>query len=121
MNPEIEDILQATAEVHGVPVAYITQDSQLDEVTKVRHVAQYLCRKYTTSSLRTIGREIGGRSHGMVTVAHKKIEDECEVYDDTRSLVEDIRFDLQGKGFTLWEVKRHQDNDWHNSDDIYRR
>lgn len=120
MRPEIEDILQATAEEHGVEVGYITQDRQLMAITKVRHVAQYLCRQYTLSSLKVIGRKIGGRSHGMVTVAYNKISNECKLYDDTRSLVEDIEGNLQGKGFFLREVRRHQDNDWLSHKKIYR-
>jgi len=119
MRPEIEDVLQATAEEHDVPVGFITQDRQLMTITKVRHVAQYLCRQYTRSSLKEIGKKIGGRSHGMVTQAYQKIANECEIYDDTRSLVEDIEENLRDKGFTLLGVIRQHDVAWYEGGHNY--
>ena len=48
------------------------------ELVNARHVAMFLCRELTSSSLISIGKYFGGRDHSTVIHACKTIEDRLQ-------------------------------------------
>ncbi len=71
--PGMTDILQAVAEVLDLAEEKVTGRSRTQMVVRARHVAMYLARQLTDSSLTEIGRFFGGTSHSTVKHAVDKI------------------------------------------------
>ncbi len=69
----IERILQAVSERFDISVRELTGHGRSQPISYPRHVAMYLCRELTDSSLPKIGREFGGRDHTTVMHATVKI------------------------------------------------
>ena len=119
--PTIEDILQATADVYGVEPSFILMDTRKKEVIKLRHMAQYLCRRFTSYTLEVIGNEIAGRDHATALYAYKKIEFENGRYNDTTYLVNRIIEKLKGDGFAVdKDIVRATDVMWYNGESNYK-
>ena len=114
--PTIEDIVQATADEYGVETSYILQDTRKKEVIKLRHMAQYLCRRYTTETLSAISEKIAGRiSHATSLHAFRKIEFEYERYNDTTYLANGIIKRLKDRGFAVdKDIVRATDVMWYD-------
>ena len=74
----IGDVLTATADHYGVTEKALLSNNRSREVTQVRHVAAYLCKELTNSSLTEIGFKIGRRTHATmlhsVALINKQIE-----------------------------------------------
>jgi chromosomal replication initiator protein len=60
------------------------------EIARARQIAMYLCRKHTKSSLKTIGREFGGRDHSTVIHSVSVIEAESKFDLNLRSAIDAI-------------------------------
>ena len=69
----IDMILSAVADSTGVSVTEITGDKRSRSVVEGRHLAMYLARELTDSSLPKIGDRIGGRDHTTVLHAVEKV------------------------------------------------
>jgi len=69
----IDTILSAVAESTGVSVTEITGDKRSRTVVEGRHLAMYLARELTDSSLPKIGDRIGNRDHTTVLHAVEKV------------------------------------------------
>jgi chromosomal replication initiator protein len=69
----IDMILSAVAESTGVSITEITGDKRSRSVVEGRHLAMYLARELTDSSLPKIGDHIGGRDHTTVLHAVDKV------------------------------------------------
>ena len=74
----IGDVLTATADHYGVTEKALLSNNRSREVTQVRHVAAYLCKELTNSSLTEIGFKLGRRTHATmlhsVALINKQIE-----------------------------------------------
>lgn len=69
-----EEIIKATSEVCDVPVTVIEDiTNQTKEVARVRHVAQYLIKKYTFKSFKSISERFGQKDHGTALAAFERI------------------------------------------------
>jgi chromosomal replication initiator protein len=75
----------------NVPLKPVLGQSRKMELVNARHMAMFLCREMTSSSLINIGKYFGGRDHSTVIHACKTIEDKIE---------KDIAFEKQ-----LTEIK----------------
>jgi chromosomal replication initiator protein len=71
--PAIRDILCAVATHYGVTVLDIKSRRRARTVGLPRHVAYYLCKILTGSSLPQIGRHVGGKDHTSVLHGVRKI------------------------------------------------
>jgi chromosomal replication initiator protein len=69
----IDMILSAVAESTGISITEITGDKRSRSVVDSRHLAMYLARELTDSSLPKIGDHIGGRDHTTVLHAVEKV------------------------------------------------
>ena len=70
----IESIQNTVAEHFLIPNNLIAGESRKKEVASARHIAMYLSKQLTASSLKTIGLHFGGRDHSTVIHSVKLIE-----------------------------------------------
>lgn len=62
----IEFIQKLVSDHFSIPLALLTGESRRKEVAVARHIAIYLSKQLTASSLKTIGLHFGGRDHSTV-------------------------------------------------------
>ena len=89
----IEDVQKAVADYFNVSCAGLKGKKRSQSITLARHVAMYLCREMTETSLTDIGDEFGGRDHTTVMHAHQKIEEKLRAepsLDETISRIKKI-------------------------------
>lgn len=89
-----KQILDFVAEFMSVSVWDIRSRSKKREIVAARHIAAYLIRKRTQSSLKVTGELLGGRDHSTVIHSIRVVEDElftkgeyCNIY---RHLIDNI-------------------------------
>ncbi len=91
----IDVILSAVAESTGVSVTEIIGDKRSRPVVESRHVAMYLARELTDSSLPKIGERFGNRDHSTVIHAVEKItklmREDREMYNRVQRLTTKIK------------------------------
>lgn len=76
---DIKQVQKAVCDFYSIKNSDIRSKSRLKSVTMPRHVAMYLCREFTNTSLPEIGAAFGGRDHTTVMHAVSKVKDELEV------------------------------------------
>jgi chromosomal replication initiator protein len=69
----IESIQKLVADSYGVKVSHLRSKNNAKLVALPRHVAMYLSKELTGSSLPEIGRRFGGKHHSTVLHAVRKI------------------------------------------------
>ena len=74
----VGDILTAVADYYAVPEKAITAQNRSKEVTMARHVAAYMCKELTESSLTEIGFKLGKRTHATVLHSIALIKEKLE-------------------------------------------
>jgi len=70
----IESIQKLVADYFSISPDKIMSNSRRKEVAVARHIAIYLCKKLTDSSLKTIGLHFGGRDHSTVIHSLRTVE-----------------------------------------------
>ena len=70
----IEYLQNLVAEHFSISDDVIISDSRRKEVAVARHIAIYLCKQLTDSSLKTIGLHFGGRDHSTVIHSIRTVE-----------------------------------------------
>jgi chromosomal replication initiator protein len=85
------DVLDAVARYFRIEQRDLTGRSRKREVTVPRHIAMYLMREETESSLVEIGRSLGGRDHTTVLHGIEKTERDLEQDVQLRAQVMAIR------------------------------
>ena len=70
----VESIKKVVADYFTMPVELISGVSRRKEVARARHIAIYLSKQLTSSSLKTIGLNFNGRDHSTVIHSVHKIE-----------------------------------------------
>ena len=68
----------------------IISTNRSNDVAYPRHIAFYLCKKFTNSTLKDIGGKIGNRDHSTVKHGVDKIEKEYDNNVDTRNLIDTL-------------------------------
>jgi chromosomal replication initiator protein len=86
----IERIQEAVSQRLDISVQDLTGHGRSQPISYSRHVAMYLCRELTGSSLPKIGREVGGRDHSTVMYATSKIARLIREQRDVYDLVQDL-------------------------------
>jgi chromosomal replication initiator protein len=91
----VDAILSAVAEATGVSVTEIIGDKRSRPVVESRHVAMYLARELTDSSLPKIGERFGNRDHTTVLHAVEKItklmQEDRDMYNRVQKLTATIK------------------------------
>jgi len=95
ITPEL--IIQAVSEHYGVELKALTGRGRSRNIVVPRHVAMYLLREETESSLVDIGNMLGGRDHTTVMYGYEKIADEINVDNRLRSEVLGLREKLHAQ------------------------
>ncbi len=81
------DVLKAVCAEFGVSEKDLLGRNRKREIVRPRHVAMYLLREETESSLVEIGRTLGGRDHTTVLHGVEKIERDLETDTQLRSRI----------------------------------
>jgi chromosomal replication initiator protein len=70
--------------------------SRTQLIIQPRHIAMYLARELTNASLKDIGQAFGGRDHGTVIHACRRVDEDMAASAETRRVVEFLRDKITG-------------------------
>lgn len=90
----IDRIQKEVAEHFDIRLADMTSRKRPANIARARQVAMYLSREMTPSSLCDIGENFGGRDHGTVIHACKKIEGDLKTDDYIKGEVQFLKTKL---------------------------
>jgi len=93
-STNIEGIQRLVSNQFELKVSDLTGARRLKKVAFARQVAMFLSRELTKSSLAEIGENFGGRDHGTVLHAHKKIVSEINNDVAMKDLVTRLKLKL---------------------------
>jgi chromosomal replication initiator protein len=82
-TPTIEEIQQVVSGFYEISVAELVSPSRRANIAWARQVAIHLARDLSGTSLQTIGTAFGGRNHGTVLHACKRVSD--RVHNDQQA------------------------------------
>ena len=70
----VDDVLKEVAQQYNLTLKALMGTNRSREITQARHVAAYLCKELTDSSLSEIGMRMGRRTHATIlhSIAHVK-------------------------------------------------
>ena len=83
----VEDIQSLTSGYFNIPILEMVSDKKKSKYSYPRHLAIYLCRKYTSLSLKEIGHLFGDKDHSTIIYAIKKI-------GESKNRIKEVRKDL---------------------------
>jgi len=87
----VESLAKAVSEYFKIDLQQLKSKRKTAELVRARQIAMYLCRKYTSNSLKSIGEEFGGRDHSTVIHAITTVENNLDLDFNLKSAVENIR------------------------------
>ena len=70
----VEFIQQTVSHFYGIRQSDMLSSNRRGDLVSVRHVAMSLAREFTSNSLPEIGKAFGGRHHGTIIHAQKRVE-----------------------------------------------
>ncbi len=74
----IESIQEYVCEYFGIDTNKVREKTRKQEIVEARQIAMYLSKKFTDSSLKTIGLHFGGRDHSTVIHAISTVEERMQ-------------------------------------------
>jgi chromosomal replication initiator protein len=83
----IDQIQKRVAEHFDVRLADMTSKRRPANIAFPRQIAMYFAREYTKASLCEIGEAFGGRDHGTVIHAHRKVKERVKSDEKIRQVV----------------------------------
>ena len=83
-------IIEVVTEHFNISMDQMVCKSRSSDIAKPRQIAMFLCNKMTDSSLDVIGSFLGGRDHSTIIHGIKKVKEEYETNDITKSLIDTI-------------------------------
>ena len=86
----LKTITEAISAYFNISIENLKSKRKTAELVRARQLAMYLCRKHTTSSLKSIGDEFGGRDHSTVIHAITSIENSLELDYSLKSAMDNI-------------------------------
>ncbi|UCC78738.1 MAG: chromosomal replication initiator protein DnaA [Candidatus Zixiibacteriota bacterium] len=86
----IKSITENVADYYRINPDHLKSKRKTAELVRARQVAMYICRKYTTNSLKKIGEEFGGRDHSTVIHAISTVEDNLDSDFNLKSAVDSL-------------------------------
>ena len=84
-------IIEVVSEHFQINVDQMISKNRSNEIAKPRQIAMYLCKNMTDSPLDTIGSLLGGRDHSTIIHGIKKVTEEYDTNETTRTLIETIK------------------------------
>ena len=87
----VEDVVEAVAKHYNLPEKAIMAQTRSREVAMARHVAFYLCKLLTDTSLSEIGHRIGRRTHATVLHSIDVVRDRMEYDPSLRQHISQLR------------------------------
>jgi len=75
----VDDVIRKVARHYNITDKAIVAQNRSREVSQARHVAIYLCKKLTNSSLTEIGFKMGRRTHATVLHSLQQVKDQMEL------------------------------------------
>lgn len=86
----LSDLLKDISIITSVPLHDLKSKSRFREVVDARHLYCYFAWFHTTSTLKKIGENIGGRDHSTVSCGRDNISNLLETDKDIQSAVSNI-------------------------------
>ncbi len=86
----VENIQKIVADYFQIKLSDIKSQKKLKNIAIPRHIAIYLCRKHTNSSLNEIGSKFGGKDHSTVLHSINKVTKLIEENIEIKKTVENI-------------------------------
>ncbi|MEM9081238.1 MAG: chromosomal replication initiator protein DnaA [Verrucomicrobiota bacterium] len=86
----IDAIQKTVSDFYDLQVSDITGRRRPQNIAHARQVAMYLSRKMTKNSLKEIGDAFGGRDHGTIIHACKKVENLQEMEEEVRQTLDHL-------------------------------
>jgi len=74
----VNNVIQAVSEYYNLPEKALVSQNRSREISHARHVALYLCKEMTNSSLTEIGFKMGRRTHATVLHSIAAVKSELE-------------------------------------------
>ncbi len=87
----VHEVQRSVANYFDVRQADLSGRRRTTQVVQPRQIAMYLARELTSTSLKDIGQAFGGRDHGTVIHACKKISQSMAAEAETRRIVQFLR------------------------------
>lgn len=84
-------IIEVVTEHFNISMDQMISRSRSSDIAKPRQIAMFLCKTMTDSSLDVIGSFLGGRDHSTIIHGIKKVTEEYESNESTRSLIDTIK------------------------------
>ena len=91
----IDSIQRTVVQYYDLELSDMTSRRRPKNIAHARQVAMYLSRKLTKNSLMEIGDAFGGRDHGTIIHAVKKVSSLVETESETRQTVEHLKSRLK--------------------------
>ena len=84
-------IIEVVTEHFNISMDQMISKSRSSDIAKPRQIAMFLCKTMTDIPLDTIGSFLGGRDHSTIIYGIKKITEEYEGNESTKSLIDTIK------------------------------
>lgn len=86
----IESIQNFVCEYFGIDTNKVREKTRKQEIVEARQIAMYLSKKFTKSSLKTIGLHFGGRDHSTVIHAISTVEERISTSPKHKRMLEEL-------------------------------
>ena len=84
-------IMQVVATSYGIDLSDMVSGKRPDRIAWPRQVAMYFFREFTKDSLMEIGRQFGGRDHGTVLHASRRVQGLIDTETETAEKIQRMR------------------------------
>ena len=91
----VEDVIKEVAQQYNIPVKALMGQNRSREVTQARHVAAYLSKQLTESSLAEIGVRLGRRTHATILHSIAYVKEQIEFEPTMRQRIAQLQSALQ--------------------------
>ncbi len=71
----VDKIAELVAKYYNIPKEKLSEKTRKRDIVQARQISMYLAKKYTKTSLSTIGRKIGNKDHSTVLHSYKVVSD----------------------------------------------
>lgn len=86
----IEFIQNYVSDYFGIDTNKVREKTRKQEIVEARQIAMFLAKKYTKSSLKTIGLQFGGRDHSTVIHAISTVEERIATSPKHKRMVKEL-------------------------------
>ena len=86
----IEFIQNYVCEYFGIDTNKVREKTRKQEIVEARQIAMFLAKKYTKSSLKTIGLQFGGRDHSTVIHAISTVEERLSTSPKHKRMLKEL-------------------------------